>query len=164
VYDKLETYSIGYKLEACSTVMGKKALFTLILSTFALIVPQVNAQNLMVSDSTLLYAQARGRNITIRFPSGSNCGTYSGKVNVGDTFLLNLAKEQQLIIEKSTPHDYTVQAPNGKYLEVIQRFPNNQNQYWTGNQSGNFKVKVVSVPQGMQIDIKFCAYTGEGEL
>ena len=47
---------------------------------------------------------------------------------------------------------------------MIQRFPNNQNQYWTGDQSGDFKVNVASVPQGMQIDIKFCAYTGEGAL
>ena len=87
-----------------------------------------------------------------------------GRVNVGDTFLLSLAREQQLIIERKTSHDYSVQAPNGQYLEVIQRFPINQNQYWTGNQSGDFRVNVASVPQGMQIDIKFCAYTGEGAL
>ncbi|CCQ63718.1 hypothetical protein [Crocosphaera watsonii] len=87
-----------------------------------------------------------------------------GRVNVGDTFLLSLAREQQLIIERKTSHDYSVQAPNGQHLEVIQRFPNNQNQYWTGNQSGDFRVNVASVPQGMQIDIKFCAYTGEGAL
>lgn len=109
-------------------------------------------------------AQSSGRNITISFPSGSHCGTYAGRINTGDTFLLNLAREQQLIIEKSTPHDYSVQAPNGEYLEVIQRFSNNQNQYWTGNQAGNFKVQVASVPQGRPIDIKFCAYSGEGNL
>lgn len=108
-------------------------------------------------------AQSSGRRITISFASGSHCGTYAGRVNTGDTFVLNLAREQQLIIEKSTPHDYSVQAPNGEYLEVIQRFPNNQNQYWTGNQFGNFQVTVASVPQGRPIDIKFCAYTGERE-
>ncbi|MGK7943883.1 MAG: hypothetical protein AB4058_05385 [Microcystaceae cyanobacterium] len=125
--------------------------------------PQFDCQT-NASGSSSPSAQASGRNITISFPSGSNCGSYGGRVNVGDTFVLNLAKEQQLIIEKSTPHDYSVQAPNGEYLEVIQRYPNDENQYWTGNQSGNFKVKVASVPQGMQIDIKFCAYTGEGAL
>lgn len=78
--------------------------------------------------------------------------------------MLNLAQEQQLIIEQSTPHDYSIQSPNGEYLEVIQRFPNNQNQYWTGNQSGNFKIEVASVPQGRPIDIKFGAYSGEGNL
>ncbi|MEL4895782.1 hypothetical protein [Crocosphaera sp. Alani8] len=109
-------------------------------------------------------AQGSGKNIRISFPRGSNCGSYMGRVNVGDTFLLSLAREQQLVIEKNTSHDYSVQAPNGQYLEVIQRFPNNQNQYWTGNQSGDFRVNVASVPQGMQIDIKFCAYTGEGAL
>ncbi len=109
-------------------------------------------------------AQSSGRTIPISFASGSHCGTYAGRINVGDTFVLNLAREQQLIIERSTPHDYSVQAPNGEYLEVIRRFPNDQNQYWTGNQSGNFSIKVASVPQGRPIDIKFCAYTGEGEL
>ncbi|WP_232285793.1 hypothetical protein [Crocosphaera chwakensis] len=108
-------------------------------------------------------AQSSGRRITINFPSGSHCGTYAGRINTGDTFLLNLAREQQLIIEQSTPHDYTVQAPNGEYLEVIQTFPNDQNQYWTGNQFGNFQIEVASVPQGRPIDIKFCAYSGEGE-
>ncbi|MGK7932739.1 MAG: hypothetical protein AB4041_15080 [Microcystaceae cyanobacterium] len=108
-------------------------------------------------------AQASGKNIRISFPSGSNCGSYMGRVNVGDSFILGLAREQQLIIERKTSHDYSVQAPNGQYLEA-NRLPNNQNQYWTGNQSGDFKVNVVSVPQGMQIDIKFCAYTGEGAL
>jgi hypothetical protein len=109
-------------------------------------------------------AQASGKNITIQFPRGSYCGSYGGRVNVGDTFVLNLAKEQQLVIKKTTPHDYSVQAPNGEFLEVIQRLPNGRNQYWTGNQSGNFKVKVASVPDEMQINIEFCAYTGEGAL
>ncbi|MGK7937143.1 MAG: hypothetical protein AB4206_15335 [Xenococcaceae cyanobacterium] len=104
-----------------------------------------------------------GRRITIQFPRGSNCGSYGGRVNVGDTFLLNLTQGQQLIIKKNTPHDYSVQAPNGKYLEVIRRFPGDENQYWTGNQSGNFEVTVGSVPDGRQINIQFCAYTGEGE-
>ena len=104
-----------------------------------------------------------GRRIAIQFPRGSNCGSYEGRVNVGDTFLLNLARGQQLIVKKTTPHDYAVQAPNGKYLEVIRRLPGDENQYWTGNQSGNFKVKVGSVPDERQINIQFCAYTGEGE-
>lgn len=127
--------------------------------------PNFDCQNNSSSGSSSnSSAQASGRNIQISFPRGSNCGSYGGKVSVGDTFMLNLAKEQQLIIKKTTPHDYSVQAPNGKYLEVIRRLSNNENQYWTGEQSGDFKVKVASVPQGMQIDIKFCAYTGEGSL
>ena len=44
-------------------------------------------------------SQASGKNIRISFPSGSNCGSYMGRVNVGDTFLLGLAREQQLMIE-----------------------------------------------------------------
>ncbi len=127
--------------------------------------PEVDCQNpSSTNPSNNTTAQGSGKNIRISFPRGSNCGSYMGRVNVGDTFLLSLAKEQQLVIERKTPHDYSVKAPNGQYLEVIQRFPNNQNQYWTGNQSGDFKVNVASVPQGRQIDIKFCAYTGEGTL
>ena len=128
-------------------------------------VPEFDCQNpSSTNPSNNTTAQGSGENIRISFPRGSNCGSYMGRVNVGDTFLLSLSREQQLIIERKTSHDYSVQAPNGQYLEVIQRFPNNQNQYWTGNQSGDFKVNVASVPQGMQIDIKFCAYTGEGAL
>lgn len=104
------------------------------------------------------------RNIVIPFAKGSYCGMYGGKVDVGDNFVLNLAKEQQLIIQKTTPHDYSVIAPNGNFLEVIQRWDGDSNQYWTGNQSGNFKIKVNSVPQELQIKIQFCAYTGEGAL
>lgn len=113
---------------------------------------------------SLIFTQpSNAKNITIQFPRGSSCGSFAGRVKVGDNFVLNLAKEQQLIIKKTTPHNYSVIAPNGKYLEVVQRLPNNENQYWTGNQSGNFKVKVGSVPDGMQINIQFCAYSGEGE-
>ena len=114
--------------------------------------------------SLTLSQPAQAKDIRIKFPQDSYCGSFGGRVNVGDNFVLNLAKEQQLIIEKTTPHDYSVIAPNGQYLEVIQRFPDNQNQYWTGNQSGDFKVKVGSVPNGMQIDIQFCVYSGEWEL
>jgi hypothetical protein len=113
---------------------------------------------------SLTFAQpSDAKDIAIRFPQGSSCGSFGGRVKVGDNFVLNLAKEQRLIIKKTTTHDYSVIAPNGKYLEVIQRFPNDENQYWTGNQSGKFKVKVGSVPEGMQINIQFCAYSGEGE-
>ena len=127
--------------------MIKKLIWTLPLSLLSLTLAQ----------------PSHAKDIAIQFPRGSYCGSYGGRVNVGDNFVLNLAKEQRLVIKKTTPHDYSVIAPNGQYLELIQRFPNNENQYWTGNQSGNFKVKVGSVPSGMQINIQFCAYSGEGE-
>lgn len=112
-----------------------------------------------------IFAQpSYARDIAIKFPRGSNCGSYAGRVRVGDNFVLNLAKEQQLIIKKTTPHDYSVIAPNRKFLEVIQSFSDEENQYWTGNQSGNFRVKVGSVPDGLPINIQFCAYSGEGSL
>ena len=112
---------------------------------------------------SLTFAQpSDAKDIVIQFPKGSSCGSFAGKVNVGDSFVLNLAKEQQLIV-RTSPHDYSVIAPNGRILEAIRQLPNNEKQYWTGNQSGKFKVKVESVPQGLQINIQFCAYTGEGE-
>jgi hypothetical protein len=104
------------------------------------------------------------RDITVQFPKGSSCASYGGRVRVGDNFVLNLSKQQQLIVKKTTPHDYSVIAPNGQYLEVIRNLSDEENQYWTGNQSGNFKVKVGSVPNGLQINIQFCAYSGEGAL
>lgn len=114
--------------------------------------------------SLVLATPSEARDIPVKFAKGSYCGSYSGQVKVGDNFVLSLGKEHQLIIQKKTDHDYAVIAPNGKYLEVIQRFPDNKLQYWTGEQSGKFKVRVNSVPQAMQIDIQFCAYRGEGEL
>jgi hypothetical protein len=114
--------------------------------------------------SLLTAVPSLAKDIRIQFPSGSYCGSYGGKVNVGDNFVLNLGKEQQLIIKKTSGHDYSVIAPNGNFLEVIQRLPEGKNQYWTGNQAGNFRVRVNSVPSGTQINIEFCAYSGEGEL
>ncbi|MEG3435831.1 hypothetical protein V0288_01755 [Pannus brasiliensis CCIBt3594] len=113
---------------------------------------------------TIFAAPGYAREISIQFPRGSHCGSYSGRVKVGDNFVLNLAKEQQLIIKQTTSHDYSVIAPDGRSLKVIQTFPDNENQYWTGNRSGKFKVKVGSVPDGRPIDIQFCAYSGEGKL
>ena len=113
---------------------------------------------------SLTFAQpSDAKDIVIRFPQGSSCGSFAGPVKVGDNFVLNLAKEQQLVI-KTTPHEYSVIAPNGKILKVIGNFPDHEKQYWTGNQSGNFKVKVKTVPQELQINIQFCAYSGEGRL
>jgi hypothetical protein len=103
------------------------------------------------------------KDIVIRFPQGSYCGSFAGPVKVGDKFVLNLAQEQQLVI-KTTPHEYSVIAPNGKILKVIGNFPDHEKQYWTGNQSGNFKVKVKTVPYKLPINIQFCAYSGEGRL
>ncbi|MEA5510832.1 hypothetical protein VB715_13745 [Crocosphaera sp. UHCC 0190] len=61
-------------------------------------------------------------------------------------------------------HKYTVIAPNGKKLEVIRPLSNQENQYWTGNHRGNFKVRINSVPDGLQLRMESCAYTGEGTL
>jgi len=84
---------------------------------------------------SLTFAQpSDAKDIVIQFPKGSSCGSFAGKVNVGDSFVLNLAKEQQLIV-RTSPHDYSVIAPNGRILEAIRQLPNNEKQYWTGNRS-----------------------------
>lgn len=102
------------------------------------------------------------KNIPIRFPSGSYCGSYEGAVRVGDNFVLSLAKEQQLVIKNHNGHPYSVIAPNGTPLKVVQSFSEHERQYWTGNRAGNFRVRIDGVPSGLQADLEFCAYSGEG--
>lgn len=120
--------------------------------------------SILVLISLIFALPSWAKNIRIQFPSGSYCGSYEGSVKVGDTFVLSLAKEQQLVVKNHSGQSYSVIAPNGTPLKVVQSLSEHDNQYWTGNQSGNFRVRIDRVPSGLQADLEFCAYSGEGAL
>lgn len=62
------------------------------------------------------------KDIRIRFLCGSYCGSYEGSVKIGDIFVLSLAKEQQLVVKNHNGYNYSVIAPNGTSLKVVQSF------------------------------------------
>lgn len=104
------------------------------------------------------------KTIKINFAKGSYCGSYQGKIKVNDVFLVNIGKEHQLIIKNKNAHNYSVISPTGKILPLIQSYSKTENQYWTGKESGDFKIRIDSIPSGLNADLQICAYQGEGEL
>lgn len=106
----------------------------------------------------ILIPDVKARNIVIKFPRGSYCGSYAGEIATKDTFSLNLSRNQSLIITNGFGQEFSVIAPDGKILPVKEHISRNVKEYFTGNQSGNFKVKIDQVLDVTMADFQFCAY------
>lgn len=101
---------------------------------------------------------ASARNIVIKFPSGSYCGFYSGEIGLNDTFSLNLGKNQTLVITNPYGQEYSVIAPNGRVLPVGNYVYQDVREYYTGNQTGVFKIRVDHLYDTPSIELQICAY------
>lgn len=101
---------------------------------------------------------AFAENIVIKFPKGSYCGSYFGRIGLRDTFSLNLAKNQTLVITNPYGQEYSVIAPNGKILPVANYVRQEVREYYTGNQAGIFKIRIDHLYDSPTIDLQICAY------
>lgn len=98
------------------------------------------------------------RSIAMNFPSGSYCGLYSGEIAVNDIFTLNLGQNQLLVITADENYQYSVIAPNGRKLPVNNYISSTEKEFSTGQQSGQFRIKVNRTLDVTGGSFVFCAY------
>lgn len=102
--------------------------------------------------SLLCQLPASGRDIVIRFPRGSYCGSYTGNIRRGDSFR---GKGQAWLITNDYGESYSVIGPDGRVLPPDANPDVNTRVFFT-RRAGVHRVRIIN-GHGFT-SFEFCAY------